>query len=478
MSVQTTQGPSLTNTRRVAIVLIALMLAVKLLALFTAPVHQDDNYYLNLGKTFFERGTLSYHMWRLDDTGMIGGGGTGYGVLLLIGWFRAFGLSDLSGRLFSFTAGLFALGVLFITARRWQGERTALFATVFAAASGSFFINFYARLDAIATLAYTLVLLLHVNAVQQQRAWLHFAVGLAVIAAAEFHTLALCYAVGLSFYYLYAAIRQLRSRSGLPRDALAFFVGVLLAGGLYLAIHVLPNVQQYLLVPSHCPLCAPFGSRREAMRLIEFFVHFPVETILFALALVAAFRRRSDASRHYALIAIGALVGLMAFTPSPQVEYSGHLWPLMAVGVGLLLAQGIRRGDFFARNGSFIQLCVVGILLILHLVRQPFVPVTPIRADVLAYLRDHVATETVVMGSVQTYYQLLDYPEFMSYHDDERYGLALRGEDYLTYWRREQPKVFVGDPGADAELRAYMAEEQFAEVLPGLWVAPGVGSAG
>lgn len=463
----------LSGLRRVALILLIVMLAVKLVAVFTAPVHYDDNYYLNIGDNFIEHGRLTPHMWRVDDTGIISGGGSGYGILLLVGWFRLFGLTELSGRLFSFTAALIALAVLFLTVRRWQDERTALFVTVFAAASGSFFINFSIRMDAIATLVYTLVLLLHVVAVQHKQAWLHFAVGVAVIAAAEIHILALCYAAGLSLYYLYSAVRQLRQHDGLPRDALAFFLGALITGVAYLAIHVLPNVQQYMILPSACVLCLPAGPRRESLRLIEFFVHFPVETVLFAVALFAALRRRSEASRQYLLIMIGALIGLMLFAPSPQVEYGGHLWPLIAIGVGMLLAQGIRPGDFFARNGAFLQLCVVGMLLLLHIVRQPFVPVTPIRADLIAYLHEHVPKDAVIMGSVPTYYQLLDYHEFMSYRDNDRFGLTLRGEDYPTYWRREQPTVFIGEPGNDAELVTYMTQAQFMEVLPGLWVAKG-----
>lgn len=458
------------NFRRTALLMIGVMLVIKLAAIFTAPVHQDDNYYLNIGSNFFQRGQLSHHMWRLGDTGIIAGGGTGYGLLLMVGWFRVFGLTVLSGRFFSFLAGQLTLLVLFYVTRKWHGARAAWFAVVFAAACGPFFVNFAVRMDAMATLAYSLVLLLHVSAARRRQALMHFVVGVAVIAAAEFHILALCYATGLAVAYAYSAVQTLRHRAGVPFDALAFFLGALLAGVLYLSIHVLPNIDQYLLLPGNCPLCVPAGPHREAMRLVEFFVRYPVETVLFTVAFMVALRR-GEPARHTLLITIGAMAGLTVFSPSPQVEYSGHLWPLMAIGVGTMLASGARRGDFYARNSMLILTGVISTLLILHIVRQPFVPVTPIRDDILAYLHARVPRDTVIMGSVRTYYQLLDYPEFMSYRDDERYGLRLRGEDYLTFWGREQPKVFIGTPDDDLELQSYLLQGRMDEVLPDLWVA-------
>ena len=59
----------------------------------------------------------------------------------------------------------------------------------------------------------------------------------------------------------------------------------------------------------------------------------------------------------------------------------------------------------------------------------------------------------------------------MSY-DDQEYGNERLGETYLEYFRRTQPLVFVdGEREDDAQLDQYMAEMDFAEVFPDVWVA-------
>ncbi len=89
----------------------------------------------------------------------------------------------------------------------------------------------------------------------------------------------------------------------------------------------------------------------------------------------------------------------------------------------------------------------------------------------MAYIREHIPHDAVIMGPPSIYSDLLDYPLYLEYRDDTRFAIQLRNETYLTFWKRERPLVFVGSPQDDAELMQYMQDEGgFDEVQPGLWV--------
>jgi hypothetical protein len=174
---------------RWAIPFIMLGLLIKVLLMPVEPVNWDSNYYLNIGSNYIERGELTPYMWRLGaDTTIIAGSGTGYGVLLLNGWLKLFGLSLYSGYALMYLCGILSLIVLYFLARDWWQSRTAaLVAVVYTALAGSFIAQFYIRMDALGILTYLLVLLLHLYAVRSERNWLHFVVGVALIVGAEIH---------------------------------------------------------------------------------------------------------------------------------------------------------------------------------------------------------------------------------------------------------------------------------------------------
>ncbi len=93
-------------------------------------------------------------------------------------------------------------------------------------------------------------------------------------------------------------------------------------------------------------------------------------------------------------------------------------------------------------------------------------------AKAVAYIREHIPRNTVVMGPATVYSDLLDYPQFLSYKDGERFGIYIRQEDYLTFWEREKPLVYVGPLKDDPDLLHYMEESGgFKRVLPNLWIS-------
>ena len=89
----------------------------------------------------------------------------------------------------------------------------------------------------------------------------------------------------------------------------------------------------------------------------------------------------------------------------------------------------------------------------------------------IEYVRDYVPEDTVVMGLPDIYHYLLKYDRFLSYHSGERYGIELRNEDYPTFWERERPQVFVGEPEPDDdEWWTYMHAHDFRHVRDTVWV--------
>ncbi len=92
----------------------------------------------------------------------------------------------------------------------------------------------------------------------------------------------------------------------------------------------------------------------------------------------------------------------------------------------------------------------------------------------LVYIRKVAPHDTVVMSTVNNFYYLSDYPNFLSYRDGTKYGLIAREENIADFWRRIQPEVILLDPeimAEDDDLSMYVAEKGFRHPRPDLWVA-------
>jgi hypothetical protein len=71
-------------------------------------MHYDENYYINIAQNYADRGELTPYMWRLGDAGIIAGGGSGYGIVLLAEWLRLVGYSLFWGRMLMILLGVLA----------------------------------------------------------------------------------------------------------------------------------------------------------------------------------------------------------------------------------------------------------------------------------------------------------------------------------------------------------------------------------
>jgi 4-amino-4-deoxy-L-arabinose transferase-like glycosyltransferase len=463
---------------------IGLIIAATLLKIAAATptwLHYDENYYLDVSQNFVLRGEITFHMWRLGGTNIIAGAGSGYGILALTLWMQAFGVSLWNGRLLMIIAGLLSALVLYFAARKWWNSPLAGWAAaIFAFVATSPFYSMTARMDAIGMLAYAIVLLLHAYALRGQSRWLHAAVGIAAVAAAEFHVLAIMYLGGLAFSYGISYLRLLyeERRIILDTPAVYFGIGAFIAGILYLIIHVLPDPRAYFIISEQCFDCSGRSLEKEINRFAGFFVLRLPELIILILSLGTALMRRRKEDHEFVLLVVGFLIAQAVISPPAFIHYTYHIWPLIALGCAGVIAHGFTLAEAGMRWRIAAGLLAAVGMLALNVVyaannNQPFelrLDITPSPAAV--YVRETFPTDTVVMADVTDYYALQNFPNFLSYRNGVEYGIALRGETILEFWQREQPLVILGDwQDDDAELAAYMELMDFARVEPGVWVA-------
>jgi hypothetical protein len=472
------------KSSRAAYYLVALILGLglilKLLSAAPTWMHSDENYYLNIGHNYIERGELTPYMWRLDtDTNIIAGSGTGYGIYLLVGWMKLVGVSLFGGRLLMIFIGLLTSGVMYAVAYKWWESRAAgVVALVFGLISTSPFYSYVIRMDAPGMLVYSLVLLLHIHAVRSRSRWLHFATGVALVISVEFHVLGTLYILALTVWNGIEYLQEIRSKRRLVLNTgpVYFALGGLIAGVIYILVHIAPDSAAYFSIPS--AYYAPLELSRELARYVRFMVKRPLELLLLAGGVLAAVRRGRREDFHFVVLLVTWMVGLYIAGIGPFTHYTAHIWPLLAIGTAGLIARGLKSQGEPTPARLYFGLALAVVTLVFNSMLftgqfQPFEFSYPVNTlPVYTYVRENVPTETVIMGDVRDYYNLLEYPDFLSYRDTHEFGEAAQGETHLEFWQRVQPLVILGHYRADdPELDQYMREMEFEQVETDVWIA-------
>lgn len=460
------------------IALVILGVVFKFIAASPSWIHLDENFYINIAQNYVDRGELTPYMWRLGaHTNIIAGSGSGYGILVLNEWLKLVGITLWNGRLLMIAAGFVTAIIMYFVGRKWWGSREAGIATfLFAIVATSPFYSLVMRMDSLGMLMYSIVLLLHIYAVRDNRRWMHFAAGVIIVVAAEFHILSIIYIIILTLYYLNAYVHEViqRRRIVLNTGAVYFAVGGFIAGVIYIAVHILPDPQNYFMISSKCFSC----ENQEFMRIARFMLLRPIEFVLIFLIVISAARRRQPEDRHFLLLYVGWLVMELALGIPPRTHYSYHSWPLLAIGTAGLFVRGMQPQGILTRPHMIAGLVLAFVALFfnfgMHLVgfhpSEDAYSTQPQAA--LEYVNEVVPKDTVVMADVMWFYGLRDFRNFISYRDGDEYGIAKRGETQPEFWRRWQPQVFVGNfRTVDAELDQYMTEFGFEEVMPSLWMS-------
>ncbi len=458
----------------------------KLIVLVIAPIHYDTNYYLNIARSYIDYGLLTPYMWRLPaSSNIIAGAGTGYGVLVQVLWLQVFGLNAAVGRVFSLLCSLGMLVAIWGAARLWYGTRAGRYALILAAVSSMWLSVYSLRMDAFALLAYGCVFYVYALAYHRGALWLHAAVGVSLVLAAEVHILSMIYIGGFTVAYAVEfLVRLIQQRHLSWRDpAVSFAVGGGIAGLVYIAIHILPDPEAYFLIPSACPSCNVRSVGQEVARFLNALTRFPLEVALLTVAIVDAARSQGERNRRYLSLSIGCLISLAVINPPPQAHYTAHLLPVVLIGAVSIFARGhddvprVRR----RRGLMLVTVAFIGV----NIAYLPFWWMQRTGTDPrVAYVEANIPADTVVMGTNLIYHRLVDYSNFLVYRDGTEYTISLQNERLSDFWQREQPLMFLPavapyqvDPynpdwQTDAELLSYLEGEGFEEVEPGIWLHP------
>lgn len=461
---------------QIAGVILLIAAILKVVTVLVSNVHIDTNYYLNIGANFIEYGGLTPRMWRLDaETNIVAGSGTGYGILLLTYWFQFFGLTLQSGYILMYISGILLLITVFFLARSWWQSTTAgIVATVFVSLTSTFFEIFYIRMDTLGMLSYSLVLLLHIYTIKNERNYLHFFVGVAVILAAEVHILATIYLLAFAFYYFVSLAYQIwqEKRIRLQSASVYFFVGALLSGIIYLLVHVFPDPEAYFVIARDCPICTPANPFKELARYLNFMNSYPAEMLIFALAIATAFWRNTEQDKHILLLILGYALAQAIISPPVYEIYTRHMLPLIVLSVGGLFYKP--QNSVFTLTSKQLSLCmtVVTFMLLLRFfnLSSALVHSTP-TPNFVTYVRNYVPNDVAIIGSPEWYHYFIDYTNYLSSGSAHDYAVTLGNGDHIAFWEREQPLVYIGAlPDDYPEWLYYMDLYDFQQVRDELWV--------
>jgi len=449
-------------------------------------IHWDENYYINIFQNFADRGELTPYMWRMEsDTNIIAGAGTGYGIFIQIGWMALFGDSLFAMRMLMVIAGLVTAWVYYLLSKTWwQSKDAGAAAMVFGLVSTSSFYSLTGRMDAIGMLAYSLLLLLHIKAVRQEKQWPHFWVGAAAILTTEFHVLGLMYVGALAVYYgvRYLQILIRARRLVLNVYPVYYFLGAGLFGIFYVIVHILPDPTAYFLIPSSCDICLGSIWQNLPAFLSKIITQRPIEFLLLIIVLYGAVKnRKSNKHQHFLIVLMGYFITHAVVNPPVWIQYYYPFIPLLSVGLGGYFSRVIFNSDQARRQlltNLFLSASLLMLLLNLAYFqtnRLPFENAYPIPdTPEIQYIQDHIPESTVVISSVYYFYPLKEYRNFLDYRKQIWYGLTLRNESLEAFLDRMDPQVIYLQQSTydrDLVLQQFVEARDFVRVTPDLWVA-------
>lgn len=356
-------------------------------------------------------------------------------------------------------------------------------AMVFGVVSTSAFYTLVGRMDALAILSYSLLLLLHITAVRQEKKWPHFLVGAVAILTTELHILGLLYVGAFAAYYGVRYLQIVRSERKLVLDAypVYFFVGAGLLGVVYILVHILPDPEAYFIIPATCPFCYSSRIKTEVYRIIFMGIFRPHELIVTLLIVYFAVRRRKE-YQHFLLLFAGYYLAQIIFSPPPNVQYFHHLLPLLSVGLAGMVAHSValikEKQQALMKNillaAALVILCSNPILLAAKWLPYEFALFMPQTAEI-EYIKENIPKSTVVVSTVNNFYPLKEYRNFLQFAPNLYYGLSSRGEDMADFLNRINPEViYLESRYFDDEqyLQRFIDSKDFVQIMPDLWLAP------
>lgn len=467
--------------RNLIIILIFLGFLFRIWASQPTWLHGDENYYINIFQNFVDHGKLTPYMWRLgSDTNIIAGSGTGYGIFVIIGWMSLFGESLFSLRMLMVIAGLISIWILYLTSKRWWESKEAGLATaIFGIVSTSAIYTLVGRMDAIAILSYSLLLLLHIVAIRKGHHWIHFFVGAMAILSTEFHIIGIQYVGAFAFYYGYQLIKQTISEKKfiMKSSPVYFFTGAGIFGVLYIIVHIVPDPEAYFLISSTCAICFKNIFLNEYLRTLHIFGLRPFEFILIFFVLFTEIKSKNS---HLLLLISGFFITQTIIGTPPYIQYFHHFLPLLSIGVGGAIHKLLNNPQFTKYNHIryfFIGLSFLALstnLVYQFSDRLPFENAYPMPDTYeIHYIKKNIPQTTVVLSTARDFYPLKEYRNFLDYTDQIKYGINLRRETLADFLERMDPQViYLSEPPFEFKtLEQFIQKRDFVTITPNLWIS-------
>jgi len=207
----------------------------------------------------------------------------------------------------------------------------------------------------------------------------------------------------------------------------------------------------------------------------------PHELIITLLVVYFALRRRKE-YQHFLLLFAGYYLAQIIFSPPPNVQYFHHLLPLLSVGLAGMIAHSValikEKQQALMKNillaAALVILCLNPILLATKWLPYEFALFMPQTAEI-EYIQENIPKSTVVVSTVNNFYPLKEYRNFLQFAPNLYYGLSIRGEDMADFLDRVNPEVIYLEPryfDDEQYLKGYIDSRQFVQIMPDLWLAP------
>ncbi len=432
-------------------------------------VWSDEGIYLNTASSVMRGGPISAPMFRAPAE-MLLRPPWGYTVAVHGLWARAAGLGLIQGRSLTYLIGVLPLPLLFQTLRRWYDRQTAWVGMALGSLSFLWMQTTFIRNDVLTLAAVSGLVLLHVWAWPQKKAWPHFLLGLAAAVALETHLVALGYMFGFGVVYLVRAVRELiETRFDLRRairDPLFVYVGGALLGlGVYVLVHVVffrLGPQRYLdsmLLFLSSDTSFLLGTLQSiGWKMYYLTVYSTAETVIMVVAIIAALIRGRESDRHWVILLMGSFLGYCMAERTNEISYLLSLWPVWTLGLGPLITRGFGDRPIFAFSRTEIYRWVSGFLAASLMASYGFNMLLLRRQDRLAgdgravpianLIYVEVPADRTVIGPSVLFPHLVDYRNYLLLDGNDNYlGATLAGLPPEQVWQRnvleEHPAALI-----------------------------------
>jgi hypothetical protein len=377
----------------------------------------------------------------------------------VLGWLLRFiGDTFWQARFARLLMACLALPFIYLAGKRMYGKQTGLLAAVVALILLA--PTAYVRPDVFVGVMLSIALYVYLRAQESRRPLMHYLTGLCVALAGEGHPLA--YRFGIAFALLYGVrwlyqmwqARRLYIDGRLIALGLGGFTGMLI----YLAIHILPNMDQGLhFATNYSPISRTAKEQLDAaffilMLQLEVWIGTsPFELLFVALGVAIAVSEFKHGDRVLLMLLVVSELLMLATYGYYREFYQVHFLPVFSLLAGRALANlsGMMIGHFPAGAGRRSTLVLVSMVLVVSLGslaqtarsaskdtnRDEFMAIA-------RQLKHDLPRDAIVVGAENYFMEIrsLNYYGIQTITTDQWFKVKYQGYEL---WKATNPDIFI-----------------------------------